>query len=76
MMGPQIDFCSDNIYLTLSFHIKESSSKICAHLGFCAPFFNWDSCKAEHPPRTMELQEKEAQKDYSIQEICLERTYS
>ena len=23
-----------------------------------------------------ELQEKEAQKDYSIQEICLERTYS
>ena len=24
----------------------------------------------------MELQEKEAQKDYSIQEICLERTYS
>ena len=24
----------------------------------------------------MELQEKEAQKDYSIKEICLERTYS
>ena len=24
----------------------------------------------------MELQEKEAQKDYSIQEICSERTYS
>ena len=24
----------------------------------------------------MELQEKEAQKDYKIQEICLERTYS
>ena len=26
--------------------------------------------------RAMELQDKEAQKDYSIQEICLERTYS
>ena len=24
----------------------------------------------------MELQEKEAQKDHSIQDICLERTYS
>ena len=24
----------------------------------------------------MELQQKETQKDYSIQEICLERTYS
>ena len=28
------------------------------------------------PLRGMELQEKEAQKDYSIQEICIERTYS
>ena len=33
-------------------------------------------CKTEQPLRGMELQEKEAQKDYSIQEICLERTYS
>ena len=33
-------------------------------------------CKAEQPLRGMELQEKEAQKDYSIQEICLERTYN
>ena len=31
-------------------------------------------CKAEKPLRGMELQEKEAQKDYSIQEIYLERT--
>ena len=31
--------------------------------------------KAEQPLRGMELQEKEAQKGYSIQEICLERTY-
>ena len=28
------------------------------------------------PLRGMELQEKEAQKDSSIQKICLERTYS
>ena len=32
-------------------------------------------CKAEQPLRDMEFQEKEAQKDWSIQEICLERTY-
>ena len=31
--------------------------------------------KAEQPLRDMGLQEKEAQKDYNIQEICLERTY-
>ena len=33
-------------------------------------------CKAEEPLLGMELQEKEAQKDYNIQEICLETTYS
>ena len=33
-------------------------------------------CKAEQPLERMELQEKEAQKDWSIQEISLERTYS
>ena len=33
------------------------------------------SCKTAQPLRGMELQKKEAQKDYSIQEICLERTY-
>ena len=38
-------------------------------LGF-TPF------KAEEPLWAMELQEKEAQKDWSIQEICLERTYN
>ena len=31
--------------------------------------------KAEQPLQGMELQETEAQKDYIIQEICLERTY-
>ena len=29
-------------------------------------------CKAEQPLGGMKLQEKEAQKDYGIQEICLE----
>ena len=33
-------------------------------------------CKAEQPLQGMELQEKKAQKDYSTQEICLERTHS
>ena len=32
--------------------------------------------QAEKPLQGMELQEKGAQKDCSIQEICLERTYS
>ena len=34
------------------------------------------SMQAEQPLEGMELQEKEALKDQSIQEICLERTYS
>ena len=33
-------------------------------------------CKAKQPLQGMELQEKEAQKDESIQEISLEKTYS
>ena len=33
-------------------------------------------CKAEQRLRGMELQEKKTEKDCSIQEICLERTYS
>ena len=45
----------------------------------CRPFFflmGFIPCKAEQPLRSMEFQGKEVQKDYSIQEICLERTYS
>ena len=34
------------------------------------------SCKAEQPLRGMELQKKKHKKDYRIQKICLERTYS
>ena len=33
-------------------------------------------CKAGQPLRGMELQEKKHKKDYRIQKICLERTYS
>ena len=33
-------------------------------------------CKAEQPLRGMELQEKKHKKDYRIQKIYLERTYS
>ena len=33
-------------------------------------------CKAEQPLWGMELQEKEGQKDQSIQKICLERAIS
>ena len=39
-------------------------------------FMGFTPCKAEQLLRGMELQKKEAQKDYCIQEICLERTYS
>ena len=47
----------------------------------CAPIFikigmGSTPCKAEDPLRGTELQEKEVQKGSSIQEICLERTYS
>ena len=33
-------------------------------------------CKAKQPLRGMELQEKKYKKDYRIQKICLETTYS
>ena len=33
-------------------------------------------CKDEQPLRGIELQKKEAQKGWSILEICLERAYS
>ena len=41
-------------------------------------FLNWDSLHARLNSHLqgMELQEKEAQKDQSIQEVCLEKTYS
>ena len=40
---------------------------------FCLFFkLGFTPCEAEQPLRGMELQEKEAQKDQSVQEICLE----
>ena len=37
-------------------------------------YLGFTPCKAEQPLQGMELQETEAQKQESIQEICLERT--
>ena len=39
-------------------------------------YLGFTPCKSEQPLQGMELQEKESQKDYSLQEIHLERTYS
>ena len=57
----------------MTYQIKKqkivSKTRIFFKLGFTA-------CKAEQPLQGMELQEKESQKGYGIQEIFLERTYS
>ena len=45
----------------------------CLLINFLLEF---TTCKAKQPLQGMELQEKEAQKDESIQEISLEKTYS
>ena len=37
MMWPQVDFCSGNINVALSFEIKNLNSKNFAYVGFCAP---------------------------------------
>ena len=39
-------------------------------------FSGFTPCKVEQPLRSMELQEKKHKKDYRVQKICLERTYS
>ena len=52
----------------MSNRIFSDDKKIFLKLGFT-------QCKAEQPLRGMELQEKEAQKDDNIKEICLERIY-
>ena len=48
---------------------KRQQSKVLKKFGFTP-------CKGEQPLGDMELQEKEAQKDYSTYEISLERTHS
>ena len=39
-------------------------------------YLGFTPCKVEKPLRGIELQKKKCKKDYSILEICLERTYS
>ena len=39
-------------------------------------FLGFTPCKAKQPLWGMELQEKKNKKDYRIQKVCLERTYS
>ena len=53
----------------LNRHIVENVFFFFLKLGFTP-------CKAEQPLLAMELQEKKHKKDYTIQKICLERTYS
>ena len=55
--------------LKWSISLKGCSEVYILKLGFTP-------CKAEQPLESMELQEKETQKDQGIHEICLERTYS
>ena len=42
----------------------------------CQKKMGFTPCKTEQPLQGMELQEKKHKKDYRIQKICLERTYS
>ena len=55
---------------------KQSCSPPACDFFFIFLFFffklGFTTSKAEQPLQGLELQEKEAQKDYSIQEICLE----
>ena len=37
IMSPQVNFCSGNICIDLSFQIKNPNSKKFVHVGFCAP---------------------------------------
>ena len=47
-------------------------------IHFCNVFFQLEftPCKAKQPLRGMELQERKHKKNYRIQKICLEKTYS
>ena len=60
-----IDFLFDLLWCQKKIHKIMQQKK----LGFTP-------CKAEKPLQGMELQEKKHKKDYRIQKICLERTYS
>ena len=51
--------------MTTTTNISQEGEFLFFKLGFTP-------CKAEQPLQSMELQEKEARKDLSIQEVCLE----
>ena len=64
----------------VSYKILDYESKLLQIKNSSFPRFLWMAwvypCKAEQPLRGMELQEKKHKKDYNIQKICLERTFS
>ena len=64
-------FFPQNFEITLSEELSLAKKKFYIYI-----FLIGIHSKAEQPLRGMELQEKEAQKDYSIQEIYLEKTYT
>ena len=51
-------------------------SYCCIFIFFFFFLLGFTPWKAEQPLRAMELQEKKHKKDYWVQKICLERTYS
>ena len=68
LMFDQI-FLSPQVKRSVIISNKHGINKSILHLQFTP-------CKAEQPLWGMVLQEQEVQKDWSIEEICLERTYS
>ena len=64
----------------MKLHINKKLANVNVRLRICKSKtlfkLGFTPCKAEQPLPGTELKEKEAQKDYSIQKICLERTCS
>ena len=56
-------------------HLIDVLFTLCKNVFFIF-LLGFTPCKAEQPLRGMELQEKNHKKDYRIQKIYLERTYS
>ena len=77
-------FLANNVDANFDFTKRNFFKKISTlfdPLGLWAPFFfffklGFTPCKAKQPLRGMELQEKKHKKDYMIQKVCLDRTYS
>ena len=68
LMFDQI-FLSPQVKRSVIISNKHGINKLILHLRFTP-------CKAQQKLWGMALQEKEVQKDWSIEEICFERTYS